>query len=633
MQTPLYTAASQLSLTRRDPSSSPEPEPETLPPKQRVSASRKRGAPSRDVSLTLQLPPFHRPPPSLQRSESRADSSTSGSDIEIVETVPKFSEPPVWVRVTTSGYLAPKEGDGGSAEDCVWWPAGVVSGSITKGPLHVFLLAPISPRTSRRIRISTPNPFLVLPMRKPGRPALYFTAATFRCPTGDSSMDPPSKRPRRSLDTAFQEAVRLMHEADTEQNEGMPSKLSSYVRPDDPGDESSELTEEEPSSVEEERWSPPPCDPNLEIPGEPVLAIEKRIKTHYWPARIEEYVAPKNPRDKPKYRVTFLDETTFNIERNMFYTSSEEEFYTCKMGTFESNEDSAENYVDTDEFDDRLDLGFVPPIPPPEPIAFCNMPLPHQFAYTIPVLQAILMNVYEPVKRRHEQFMAGGRSRDLLRKEATGIGELLTSTATRFWHIAHRWALHGDTHSEGLSDEQASRTSGGIDQSVPIEYSRATSVLTDLADLEHPSMSCGVTSASFLSGSSQSGDVRDAPRVPGGCPEFEALSFNDRRQYCFLVLDHEATLQLLLWRAGERKSLELLSQEEEERLHDVALRLAAAVDIADQVVQIRNLRASKAAARAAASPQVEGTSRLRRSKSNKGGTKLRSRRTSSVRYS
>ena len=44
-----------------------------------------------------------------------------------------------------------------------------------------------------------------------------------------------------------------------------------------------------------------------------------------------------------------------------------------------------------------------------------------------------------------------------------------------------------------------------------------------------------------------------------------------RPQYCLLVLFHEATLQLLLWRSGERRSPDLLSQDDEERLRLIGL--------------------------------------------------------------
>jgi hypothetical protein len=79
---------------------------------------------------------------------------------------------------------------------------------------------------------------------------------------------------------------------------------------------------------------PAPPDPTLDIPGELVLAREKNGSTVYWPAKLEEYVCPQGPRQKPKYRVEFLDRSTMAIPRNWFYTSEEPEFATCKVRIF-----------------------------------------------------------------------------------------------------------------------------------------------------------------------------------------------------------------------------------------------------------------------------------------------------------
>lgn len=55
-------------------------------------------------------------------------------------------------------------------------------------------------------------------------------------------------------------------------------------------------------------------------------------------------------------------------------------------------------------------------------------------------------------------------------------------------------------------------------------------------------------------------------------------------QYCTNVLLPEAILQLLLWRSGLRKSLELLSPSEEEELHSRAEEKAIEVDWVRQIV-------------------------------------------------
>lgn len=56
-----------------------------------------------------------------------------------------------------------------------------------------------------------------------------------------------------------------------------------------------------------------------------------------------------------------------------------------------------------------------------------------------------------------------------------------------------------------------------------------------------------------------------------------------------LVLQHEALLQLLLWRHGKRRSVELLDPAEEERLHELAIEDAEETDMVKTVRHIREL--------------------------------------------
>ena len=86
-----------------------------------------------------------------------------------------------------------------------------------------------------------------------------------------------------------------------------------------------------------ERWSPPPCDPLLEIPGELVFSLVRKRRTEYWAARVEQYLPPKTPSMVPKYRVRFKDDSLCTVSRDMFYTSDEPEFYTCNVSTSTSS--------------------------------------------------------------------------------------------------------------------------------------------------------------------------------------------------------------------------------------------------------------------------------------------------------
>ena len=138
---PTNDLVSRSPIASRASSGSPEPEPDTLPPKQRMSASKRRGTLSSDIvppyqgkgeymrthisfSRLLKSLSVHGTSPPLQPSEPTTDSPEPPSDIEILEDVPTFVEPPVWVHVTSLGELASKDCKG-STNDCMWWPAGV----------------------------------------------------------------------------------------------------------------------------------------------------------------------------------------------------------------------------------------------------------------------------------------------------------------------------------------------------------------------------------------------------------------------------------------------------------------------------------------------------------------------------
>jgi hypothetical protein len=49
---------------------------------------------------------------------------------------------------------------------------------------------------------------------------------------------------------------------------------------------------------------------------------------------VEQYLPPKTLSQSPKYRVRFKDDTFRVVSRDMFYTSDEPEFYTCKVSLY-----------------------------------------------------------------------------------------------------------------------------------------------------------------------------------------------------------------------------------------------------------------------------------------------------------
>lgn len=78
-------------------------------------------------------------------------------------------------------------------------------------------------------------------------------------------------------------------------------------------------------------WLPPSPDESVSVPGELVLAKEKRSKTLYYPAKVIGYEAPQSPKKLPLYIVKFMDNVVASIPRDCFYICEQEEFGTCKV--------------------------------------------------------------------------------------------------------------------------------------------------------------------------------------------------------------------------------------------------------------------------------------------------------------
>ncbi|KAI0062374.1 hypothetical protein BV25DRAFT_1991658 [Artomyces pyxidatus] len=584
-------------------SSSPEPDSDTRPSQsQSKSRSRKRvsRAETASVSSNTVSKRSHGLTPRTSRSSTRvlpsilaplsSTSSTSTSDSED-ERIRSIRGPLVWVRVNNAGQLAPDQGVE-DRRDYFWWPGCAVKGSLKEGPVFVKLFGRIDSTAARDVTVASPSPAVILPMKKPGRDTLQFMASTFRSPRPDSGPVSPSKRPRTDLDQAFRSAVDLMLEADARQNDGLPSSLSSYKGPVHHPARSEPAALEKASSASPELWLPPPPDPFVDVPGEPILSLAKKNKTEYWPAKVEEYIPPERPGLQPKYRIQFLDESMANVTRDMFYTADEPGFATCKLGQFESVDSEGE--VDSDNDDAGYDelLEPEPKIPPPSASEFCALSIHEQFAYIKPVLRAVLENVYPPAYPRHQAFMQGGLSRYSLQTSATGKGDLTAREVGRLGRILQGWVLGREASPSLTVNEQPDESRG--EKPTPLNKlsqgrrSRASSVATDISDVPPPSSAA----ASFITSSSRSGQgaVSGGSR-PTGSNDYEALSRIDRVQYCLLVLLHEATVQLLLWRSGERHSLDPVDAAEEERLHALGSRKADEIDFVSQVRRLRRMKA------------------------------------------
>jgi hypothetical protein len=233
---------------------------------------------------------------------------------------------------------------------------------LATGPLTVSLYGEISPAAPKSVRLEAPSPSQILPFKLPGQDIPRFSSFTFRCLESGIQQQSLPKRPKTVLDEAWHSAVDLAHEVDASLNDGLPSNLSSYrvdtVRmhkekvgtlASDDSEARSSTNSPKPSSgllpklfceakplliYAIERCSPSPCDPLLEIPGELVFSLDKRGRTDYWAARVEQYLPPKTPSLPPKYRIRFNDDTFRVVSRDMFYTSDEPEFYTCRVSPY-----------------------------------------------------------------------------------------------------------------------------------------------------------------------------------------------------------------------------------------------------------------------------------------------------------
>ncbi|KAI9466099.1 hypothetical protein BJY52DRAFT_1239398 [Lactarius psammicola] len=470
------------------------------------------------------------------------------------------SGPLVWVRVTKSG--GPASDDQDDSGESYWWPARIIEGRLTAGPLTVSLYGEISSRAPQSVHLETPSPSHVLPFKQPGQDVIPFSPVTFRCRGGN----PRRKYRRTAMDEAWRTAVDLAHEADASLNDGLPSNLSSYRVGTVHIHEHNTESKTNPSG----RWSPPPCDPLLEIPGELVYSLEKKGKSQYWAARVEQYVPPTLPWVPPKYRVRFKDDTFRTVTRDMFYTSDEPEFYTCQLGHWASDQEESE----IDSGDEHVSWETVTvehAMPPPNPDNFCELPIRDQFAYIKPVIKAILNETYLPARERHQAFMQGGPSRIRLLKTATGKGDLSAHEVSQLGRVLQFWVLGPmrvqKTRPHPLEDlkSESGQTSG------------RTTILSPPPQSSFASSSSDIEPSEFMRQT--------------GSPGYEALSESDKLQYCLLVLFHEATLQLLLWRSGERRSPDLLPQDEEVRLRAIGLAKSEEKEWVEEISRMRGMRA------------------------------------------
>ncbi|RDB22192.1 hypothetical protein Hypma_010693 [Hypsizygus marmoreus] len=431
-------------------------------------------------------------------------------------------------------------------------------------------------------------------------------------------------------------------------------------------------------AVLESRWSPPPPEFGLEIPGELILAQEKATSAYYWPARILEYKPPGKAKQEAKYLVQFLDEKRAEIPRKWFYTSDDDDFGTCKLGVWESEFKEVVNDDDESDCDDENDAKHVrspsplPASPPPVPEDFVYLSVREQFVYTKPVLQAVLNAIYEPAMTRHDKFVSGGQARKKVVDEAGMRGRMDPKDVVELQKWLTEWCLRDERRAKRIIDEVEDpahdvRLSGELVEAQEAEDPSVTKaqddgsdvhVLADAfgVDVRHrtrspsptatesvfalsqceippqssftpsevaselpPISTCGMSSnadsprppvpddavetdASFhnkVEGAANvlepSPDLRsnsnNVEHVPPprqhGCDGYEALAGIEKVDYCLNVLLPEAILQILLWRNGLRRSVDLLSDGEEMILHWKGEELIKESDWVNDVMRLR----------------------------------------------
>ncbi|KDQ61241.1 hypothetical protein JAAARDRAFT_67601 [Jaapia argillacea MUCL 33604] len=400
----------------------------------------------------------------------------------------------VWVRVDRGGRAIESTLDDEDLE-AYWWP-GQVSHANSVGNLMISLFGQPSPSASRIVDLTPPSQLNVLSMQNP-RKSIRFNASTFRLsqPLDPSQGSPkkdleasPKKKQKTDIEARWTQAFDDMLKADAEANDGLPEFISHGVAAFSSESELSDLDSDDDDSSKSkskrtphrvktqtrprakstgrkhkpqdemegeagENWSPPLPDPSLQIPGELLLAKGKKTATEYWPAKILRYVPPKGPNDRNKeglYELVYLSLEIKKVPRSFFYTSDEPEFGTCKMGQFESA-------VSLKDADDEGDDDSPPPSPtssapnqpfafpiPAVPItirAFYDLSIPHQLAYTMPALTALIKGEYPPATRNHLDYLKGGSLQKKVKEASNLRGDLKAKEVAECLKVLQKWVF------------------------------------------------------------------------------------------------------------------------------------------------------------------------------------------------
>ena len=122
-----------------------------------------------------------------------------------------------------------------------------------------------------------------------------------------------------------------------------------------------------------------------------------------------------------------------------------------QLGTFESAVVEVQNDTAEDEslHEEDLDLRSPSPIPlnpPPPATDFIQLSIREQFAYTKPILEALLAAVYAPAKSKHDRFMKGGKHRQNVVNEGCLRGRMDPNDVEKLQLCIKRWCFPNERH-------------------------------------------------------------------------------------------------------------------------------------------------------------------------------------------
>ncbi|THH31120.1 hypothetical protein EUX98_g3076 [Antrodiella citrinella] len=548
----------------------------------------------------------------------------------------------VWVRVNQSGRISDDR------LKSMWWPAQVTQAS----PLQMTLFgrSPLArgdgfDDAKAEVTIDSPSAANVRSMTTTAD-IMRFNEHNYGGPssTARSTLFSPKKKQKiahHDILSRWEDARRLMLKEDQRDQDGLPRFLSFYTPGESEPEDDLAMDLHPEAEPDEIPFVPPPPNFEYDIPGELVLSKDKSKSTQFWPAKILEYVPPKNAKQKPRYKVLFFDHSIRDVTEDMFLSESQEGFGTCKLGESEGNYGLDEEEQDVDEDvdlipadDDEEALRADTPIPEmPPPKYFETLSIDEQFEYVKPVLSAILQERYEPIRARHDAYMRSAAYRQQVVDQNHDSGQLKGYELEQLGPLIRQWrrtkryefvaiallnqlimlqplfypppppSTIGSEPDLGSGIDIFSDDGAVTD---PLSEPVPPSSFESAADREERSgpvySQAGVIEATAGAddddsripqngrGPTQSDKPPQAPsEARAHTKSFASLTEIDQLTYCSSILLQEAKYQLLLWRHGLRQSFELLSPTEEKRLHEEAEGKATETDWVHTIILSRRV--------------------------------------------